>query len=352
MRNRTAACRFPTTLLIALLLLVRATPAPAAGESLKGDPLTVDDATAYPIELDAKLLLPCLTWADLQGNAFYACDGNGVLRLISFPDFKEVKKKDFERKVAWIALTGEGLMLSMPDPQEAWLLDTDSWDVKKKIAVPFLRRAVGSPVSSLGAAFGGNQQDNRLYLLDLKKGKAVPYVPPTTVPLLDLGNHDPMMSPDGKYVFCRGHGTIVRYGIVQGKLKYQETSPHLEGGALGAGIQVSPDSKYVCLPNGAGNGGASYSTYVYPVANVKRPECTLESGPYPQAVGFDPAGGWVYAQGNGKSLILFTFTGIKKKEYKIGDAHNLRQYLAHPKGNQLLMLTDQQLWAVDVPRKN
>jgi hypothetical protein len=51
-------------------------------------------------------------------------------------------------------------------------------------------------------------------------------------------------------------------------------------------------------------------------------------------------------------LILFTATGIKKKEYKLGEAHRIKQYLAHPTGNKLLLLAEKQLWAVDVPKKD
>src|SRR5262249_25761831 len=188
-------------LLVALGVLGWVTTAAAQEESLKGDSMAVEGATPTPLELDVKSLLPRLTRADEKGTALFACDGNGVLRRISYPDLKVTKKKDFQRKVAWIALTAEGLLLTMPDPPEAWLLDPDSWEVKTKIAVPALKRAVGAPATSFGAAFGGDQADNRLYLLDLKAGKAVPFVAPDTVKRIDLGNFDPVMTPDGKYVF-------------------------------------------------------------------------------------------------------------------------------------------------------
>jgi hypothetical protein len=224
--------------------------------------------------------------------------------------------------------------------------------MKKKIAVASVKRAVGTPASSLAAAFGGERIDNRLYFLDLKAGKAIPYAPPDTVKRLDLGYFDPVMSPDGKYVFARGLENIVRYSVEDDKLKYQETSPRIQQGALGAGIQVSPDSKYVCLPSGGGNYGLGYATYVYAVANLKKAEFTVESGAHPQAIGFDPAGAWVYAQGGDKSLMLFSFTGVKKKEYKIGDAHRIKQFLPHPDGNKLLLFTESKLWAVEVPKKD
>src|SRR5262249_2827191 len=157
--NIIARPRSAALALVALGLLGWVTTAAAQEESLKGDPLKVDDVTATPVELDVKSLLPCLTWADEKGSAFFACDGNGVLRRISYPALKVTRKKDFERKIAWLALTAEGLLLTLPDPQEAWLLDANSWDVKTKIAVPSLKRAVGAPASSFGAAFGGDQID-------------------------------------------------------------------------------------------------------------------------------------------------------------------------------------------------
>ncbi len=95
----------------------------------------------------------------------------------------------------------------------------------------------------------------------------------------------------------------------------------------------------VCLPSGGGNYGAGYATYVYPIDSFKKREGTLESGPYPAAVGFDTAGGYIYGQNAKSALILFSPTGVKKKEYMIGPGGlDVRQFLVHPGGNKVVIV--------------
>jgi DNA-binding beta-propeller fold protein YncE len=190
-----------------------------------------------------------------------------------------------------------------------------------------------------------------MYILDLKKGKAVRYLAPSPQIAFD----DPVMTQDGKYLFTRGGlENMFRFQNVNGKFRAEEASPRIAQGAVAAGIQVSPDSKLVCLPCGGGNYGArpSYSTFVYDMKTFKKAEFTLEQGAYPQAVGFDPAGGYIYAQNHDHPLIVYSYTGIKKKEYKLGrDAVSVRQYLPHPEGNKLLMLTADKIFSIEVPPK-
>src|SRR5262249_21658747 len=114
-------------------------PAPT-GDSIKGDSQEVDDLMVAVIDLDAKQQLGCMRWVDEQVTAFYALDKNGVLRRVSFPDFKVSQTKDFERKCAWLDISAEGLLLSVPDKQEVWLVDPEQFEVKATIAVPNLKR--------------------------------------------------------------------------------------------------------------------------------------------------------------------------------------------------------------------
>jgi len=321
------------------------------GDALKGESKAIEDLMVTPLTLDAAGLVPCLAWADDKGSAFYALDGNGVLRLISFPEFKVVKQKDYERKAAWLSVSAEGLVLSMADKQEVWLADPKSWEVQKKMDIPSLKRAVSAPTSSLAAASSGDRFD-ALYVLDLKAGKSDLFAKPADAKL--LGYNGPIMTPDGKYVLTEGMlGQICRFRVEDGKIVYDDQGGRLGQGAHGAGLQLSPDCKFVCLPTGGGNIGKNYTTIIFPVADLKKPECSLESGPYPKAVGFDLAGGWIYTQNIDHPLMLFTQTGVKKKEYKIDDnKENVRQYLVHPDGNKVLILMDKRLLYVETPKKN
>ena len=134
-------------------LIGRSATAQADGESLKGETRKVNDLTAVTLNLPAKSLLPALLWADPQGSAFFALEGDtGVLRRISFPDCKVVKKADLERKFNWMSLSAEGLLLSETDSDKMWLVDPATLQVKAKIAVPKLKRAVSAPSLSWAVA--------------------------------------------------------------------------------------------------------------------------------------------------------------------------------------------------------
>jgi len=83
----------------------------------------------------------------------------------------------------------------------------------------------------------------------------------------------------------------------------------------------------------------------------------------PQAVGFDPKGKYVYAQTGDHDLAVFTSDGTKQKEYLLDSqagrteqpyscfpAQSVQQYLVHPDGNQLVMLTQFAVYAIELPK--
>ena len=67
-------------------------------------------------------------------------------------------------------------------------------------------------------------------------------------------------------------------------------------------------------------------------------------------VGFNPKAGHVYAQNFQSQLIVFTMEGIKLKEYKIPRAQEPKQFLPHPDGGKLLLLTGNQLYLVGLKK--
>ncbi len=344
--------------LLAGLLLAAAWPAPAGEpDSLKGDEKETGDVKFARIDLPAKELAPPLAWADEKGTAFYALTRNGVLWKVSFPDFVVKEKKDLGRKCSWLAVSKEGLLVTVPDPQEVWVVDPAKLSsVKKKIAVPNVQRAVSAPNLSVAVAGGGDKfRGGGLSALDLKTGKATPmeFPPDPDAPRRMIGKDRPVISPDGKYLFTEGYEQITRFVLARGKWKFEESSPRIAQGPTRGGIIVSPDSKFVCLPSGGGNYGAGYATHVYPINSFQKRQCTLETGPYPAAVGFDPAGGYIYGQNARNSLILFGPTGVKKKEYKLGPGGlDVSQYLVHPAGNKvLIVMKDYVYYAETTPAK-
>jgi hypothetical protein len=318
----------------------------AEGDALKGEARKVEDATVTSLKLEAKSLLPCLLWADEKGSAFLALDGaSGALRRIAVPDFTVAKQKDLGRKASWLSPSAEGPLVSVADAGEVWVLDKDSYEVKKKIAVPNLKRAVSA--EGLSVAFAASITGNELYIVDLKAGRAAKFAPP---PKYDRGGFiDPVLSPDGRYLFVGTPiGNCSRFKNEDGRLSFVDKI-RLHAGT-GLAICVSPDSKYVCQPAGTGNpdAGGSYRTIVFPIDTFSKKECILETGAHPKPVGWDPAGGLIYTGNTGKTLLVFDLAGIKKKEYTI-DKGMQRQYLAHPAGKKLLLLTLDKLYFVELP---
>jgi hypothetical protein len=230
-----------------VLVSTSAAPARDEGRSLKGGTRKVDDAKVCTLKLSARTLLPCMLWADKKGSAFLAVEGStGLLRRISFPDFKVIKEKDLERKFTW-------------------------------------------PQIDMRFAIAGNTADNT------------------------------------------------------------------------AGITFSPNSKWLCLVKPWGNvRDRRNATAVYRVDSFER-HCILEHadgrrppiGEPPLAVGFDLKGGYVYTQNNDRKLMVCTLHGVTKKEYRFDGGANkpVLQFLVHPDGNQVVLLTRQAVYFIEVPGK-
>jgi hypothetical protein len=311
-------------------------------ESAKGSSQEVMDLKVTPIKVRANVL-GCMCWADDKGTAVWMLDPAGTVRRASFPDLKVTHTAELGRKCSWLNPSAEGLVVSVAELQEVWLLDPTTFTVKQRIPVPGLKRAASAV--SLSTAFASDGKD--LYEVDLKKGKAARYAgEPPKFP----GYADPVVSPDGKYLFTAGgFENMHRFGIRDGKAVFEQSSARIKQGRVDIGIQVSPDSRFVTLPCYAGNYGAGKygSVFVFPVENIERAEVTLEfGGPGGMAISADPASGKFYAQG----LLVFDKEGKREKEYKL-DAGEIKQMLVHPQGGKLLLLGTGKFLLVEMPQR-
>jgi hypothetical protein len=329
-----------TLILAALLGWQTVGAADPQDESYKGATTDVMDLKVTAVKLRANTA-PCMFWADDKGTAFYTLDPVGTIRKISFPDLGESQKIELNKKCLWLAPSAQGLVVTMAD-QAVWLIDPANGTVRKKIAVPSVKRAESA--WSLSTAFAANGKD--LYEVDLKKGTARKYG--GAGPKYP-GHDNPVVTPNGKYLFTRGRlEEMHRFGIKGGKATFEQTSPRIQQGRVDIGIQVSPDSKFVTLPCYAGNytAGKYGNIFVYPVENIERPEVALEfGGPSAMAISADPASGNFYAD----DLRVFDKDGSLKKQYKLG-AGPMQQLLVHPEGGKLLIMGRAKFLLVEVPK--
>ncbi|HEV3438945.1 MAG TPA: hypothetical protein VG122_16380 [Gemmata sp.] len=337
-------------------------PARADDKALKGATFKVDDLKVTELKVSGKATLPCMLWVDPEGSAFLTLEGGtGILRRISYPDCNITKLKDFERKFAWISLSEYGVLLSETDTEEIWVVDPTTLEVKNKIAVPKLKRAVSAPGQNWAVACdrGRPMQDQKLYLVDLVQKKAEVWAAPMDS-IGKIGLDNPVMTPDGTHVFAQGdlvNGHMCRFSFKDRKLTFEEAEEQIGdkrfmiGGFTPnntAGITISSDSKFVCQVFPSTN----TKTPIYPVDTFAKHQCILEHGEErdypgfrrlpqyrPMAMGFDIKGGHIYTQDGGQEFTVFTLTGVKKKSYKLG-VGSVWQYLVHPGGNHVVLLRE------------
>lgn len=336
------------------------------GKELLGEVKEVVDAKVRTIDLPVATLIPQLLWLE-DAEFLLAADNGGTLYELAVPSFKLTRKVDFHRNLSWIEMSRQGLLVVVNQLQEIWVLDPENMTVKGRIAVAGVDRVASSPTSDV--AFGiSKQRPNEMSIIDLKKFK-VAQVVSTRKYVGEYGNRIrrhpdsgilsdfrlPTVSPDGKYFFCVGSGSLHRFAIKGTELVYEEMGPRI--GSNPQRIEISADSRYVALPSGGGNGRptghfpcGSYCTYIYKTTDLYKPVAAVSSGAYPLSLGFDKAGSMIYAQNHDHQLITFTPAGVKQKEYVLStDGDSVRQLLVHPRGRSLLVETERNLFLVQLP---
>src|SRR5262249_9575910 len=139
--------------------------------------------------------------------------------------------------------------------------------VLNKMRVPAgAKRVVSAPTLAVALAgapkkFGGGA--GSVVLLELKSGSTVKEIP-------NIEFQYAVLSPDGQNLFAQGgFSEIFHYKLVGDDLVLAGKSPGIAQN--GQCVVVSPDSRFVCLPSGGGNGPiaglktSSYSTYIFSV---------------------------------------------------------------------------------------
>lgn len=298
-------------------------------------------------DVPAKSIVPCARWADDKGDHAYLLDGDsGVLLKVATATGKVVEKKDFGKKVGWLDESAAGLLVSVPDKGEVWVLD-GKLEVKKTIEVKALGKAASSPKLNV-AVVGGQKSTDPLQVLDLKTGQLTKVTTESKKVSRFLG-HNPTVTPDGKVAFTSDGDSLLRFDVADGKLNFSEV---IRTGGKTRPIVVSADSKFLVHPAGGGNPDVkpNYATAVYTVGSLTKTECVLDVGAYPGPAGFDVVNGRVYTTNRKFQLMVFTLGGVKKGEYTFGKEEP-RQYLVHPAGGKVLALATDQVSFVEVPKE-
>jgi hypothetical protein len=302
--------------------------------------------------MDGSNLVPSVCWA-ADSQSFYVLEKNGTLRRISADGQTQLGRIDLGAACGWLTLSLEGPIATLSGASEACLVNHDLTKVLNKMRLPAgAKRVVSAPTLAIALTgapkkFGGGGASS-VALLELKSGSTVKEIP-------NIEFQYAVLSPDGQNLFAQGgSGQLVHYKLAGDDLVLADKSPGIAQN--GQSVVVSPDSRFVCLPSGGGNypipgmKTSSYSTYIFPVTNLKTPKLTVHSGAYPRTLAFDPAGKWIYAHNAERHLVVFDWKGAEKYEYTLplGNTQEVRYMAAQPQGSKLVIVTETQLWLVEV----
>ena len=323
----------------------------ATGAELGRSPHDVHGAEVTQLDVTA----PADAVFSADGKFAYVLEKAGVVRKVATDTLTEQCKLDVDSPCSAMARTKAGLVVAVAGTQQVWLLD-DDLNVKRRVASTGVKQLVGSPALPYAYATAGGDD---LQVIDLATGQA------RTVHGKDFeddGGPDDHVrvafwhiaaEPDGRYLFVEGDNVgLMRFKVRGPRLLYDGSSPVQATNVHG--IEVSGDSRYVAVLAGAGNyiegqPKSSYATYVFAVGNLARPATVVESGAYPQALGFDTVAHAIYAQSHSDPLIVFSGLGQKGASYKIVRHGSPSRFVVDPRGKRLLAFDDDGLYWVILP---
>src|SRR5262249_27082447 len=111
------------------------TPRPTTGTDLKVNfKGSVKELPVKSPRLPKGRTPPCLCWAE-DGKSFFSLDATYTVRRIALGTFQVEKQLEVVSPCTWLSPSAEGLLLTLDNTQEVWLLDAASLEVKLKFDV-------------------------------------------------------------------------------------------------------------------------------------------------------------------------------------------------------------------------
>src|SRR5579872_2984022 len=169
--SRSAAYALSLTLLASLVLACGGIGPKPPIDNTDKQPGPTSGPGPGPAEADVKItaldanaagLLPCMVWAQGDGSAFFALDGDaGILYRFSGADYKTKQQFPLGAKASWLSMSLYGPVITIQAKNEIKVLDNNTLAFKNPISVPLLRRAVSAPGLSY-AAVSTRQPDGEL----------------------------------------------------------------------------------------------------------------------------------------------------------------------------------------------
>jgi WD40 repeat protein len=336
--------------------------------ALAGEERAIKDVKVTSLDLPGESILECMQWSP-DGKYVCILSEDGVLRKVAYPSLQQELILEIGGKAGWMQLCKYGILVGVESLGQIWLIDGTTLEVKRQFAAPGVGWYGFTSSLNSTAVYVSDDNAQKLIMIDIKTGTPVQEFSaralqskfgntikkhPDSVVLTDMSF--PTMSSDGKYFFCVGFECLHRFKVSGTDLIYEEMGPRI--GSNAQRIYVDPESRYVAMPSGGGNGqpeghpnAGSYVTYVYRVSDLSRPVIALEGGAYPGCIALDRVSKNVYLDNYDYQIMVFTPKGLKQQNYALTEnSDDVRQFLVHPDGGKLLVLTESALKNVEIPR--
>jgi hypothetical protein len=316
---------------------------------------------------------PFLVWA-ADGRSFY-CSEAGTIYRFNLEDLRQLARwgpENISAPVRWLSPSAEGLLMLGPTrPVEIWVLDPETFAIRKKITARDVSHLASAPALSVAYGLRGEASnvEQSLLVFDLKKGtlargfdlKRGALARELNAKSLGFpaGYVMPTVSPDGKSLYMRavydaGTGSrLVRFQINETRLRLMGASPPFRRSLRT--IAISPDSKLVALPIGRDTEQRTLPGLparketeipVFRVSNLARPALTLRTRPEcSEFLHFSSGSGGFIASGGG--LIFFDRNGNRKNWVPAGSSGD--QEILHPDGHTMLAAGRNGLYKITFP---
>ncbi len=314
----------------------------------------------------AKTPPPCLCW-NPTWKSFYAIDhGAKQVRRLSFPDLKEEAVLNADQTISWIALSDEGLIVTLPDTQEAWICHHGTLKKKEIVGINKAKRVLASPNSKWAYAVeyddGFGIGAGNISVIDLSTRKVQKSYSMAELGKAQLAN--PILSSDGKSIFTANPLGFFRLAVTDAEISLAEARPGMVNNQFN-GPCTSLDGSLCAMSLGAGaprmgsDPQSTLATQIFESRDFKKPLFQLQSVSNSQCVGFDQHNGLIFSHDQRHQLVVFDKRGNKLKSVELVDP-NIQsinhampcQMLVHPDGGKLVvMLKNNALITVDLKLK-
>lgn len=293
-----------------------------------------------------------LHWSD-DGKALFALTADGVLSRFAMDEPVMEQQLNIGRRCGNMERTSDGLLISVLDLEEVWLVRSETLALIRRIPVPELRSVAATREGSTPlAAYGPAKQPHLggLITLDAKEGRPLKRFDAPHRGVVAVGEHHAVALGE-RFQF-------VRLRISGPDVAIEEEGVAVAHGESNADLCASRDGKYVALPTPGGNlqsisghpSSPTPSTYVYHVGSLRKPVFVLRSGASPKAVGFDPVGQLAFTQNSEAQLLVYSFGGEFVLGFPVASRGEVPlEFAPHPSGKRVAIRFERRIADVTLP---